>query len=70
MNDKELLGYLETHCRTDLGLVHKDHLKRLFELAGEPKRSILRLDQGTWWSTSPEALDPIIERARKNLNDA
>ena len=63
MDGEELLQYLETHARTDLGLVHKDHLRRLYELAGEP--APVRLDERAFWNTSPEFIDPLVRKARE-----
>jgi len=61
-DDDDLLSYLWCHCRTPLGLVHKDHLKRLFELAEvEPPED---LGWRSWWNTSREVIDPLVQQAR------
>lgn len=36
MNDADLLGYLRIHARTELGMVYRAHVCRLFGLAGRP----------------------------------
>lgn len=36
MTDQELIGYARIHCTTERALFHRDHLRRIFELAGEP----------------------------------
>jgi hypothetical protein len=64
-DDDELLGYLSIHCRTDLGLVHRDHLKRLFELAGEPVPEMLT--GRDFWNTDPEVIDPLVAKAQARL---
>lgn len=62
MNDIELLGYAALHCRTELGQFHKEHVKRLFLLAGQaPPKGIDRAD---FWSLGPGDVDPLIQSAR------
>lgn len=62
MTDRELLDYLQVHCRT--GHAHRDHLRRLFRMAGEATSF---LDESEWWATTPDAIDPLVSRAREFL---
>lgn len=34
MTDAELIRYCEVHSQTEVGLIHRDMLKRLMQLAG------------------------------------
>jgi hypothetical protein len=36
MTNEELVGYVEIHCRTERGLLHKNHIRQTMNLAGKP----------------------------------
>jgi hypothetical protein len=63
VTEHELLNFLAVQCRQD-ATVHQDHLRRLFRMAGE---AYAFLDESEWWSTAPEVIEPLIERAREFL---
>lgn len=65
MSDDDLLGYLTIHCRTELGMTSKVMLRRLFDLAGEDAPP--DLDRRAFWNTSPEVIDPLVEKARERM---
>lgn len=68
MTDEELLGYATHHARTDVAEFHKDHVKRLFELAGvAPSQDF---DARAFWRIEPEVADELVRRARERMRDA
>jgi hypothetical protein len=66
--DEELLSYLSAHAQTELGLVHRDHLMRLYTLAGVEPGFDLRTR--VFWGTSPSMIDPLVDRARERMHAA
>lgn len=67
LTDRSLLTYVEAHCRTERGLVHRDQLRRLFRMAGEPYGFLNAPGAVEWWATTPEVIDPLVVRAREFL---
>lgn len=65
MNDNELIGYCNIHCETDLALFHKNHVRRMFELAGEPVP--VNIDEQDFWSVGPDLMRPLVKKAREGL---
>ncbi len=65
MNDEDLLGYFEIHSRTERALFHRDQVARLLELAGEPTEPN-RMHE--WLAVHSETADPLVKRARANLD--
>lgn len=64
MSDKELVDYCVAHCRTDVGEIHKDMMKRLIDLAGESSEGV---DRKEWWRPSPEWVDRLANSANSAL---
>jgi hypothetical protein len=60
--DKELLGYIDLHSRTERALLHIDHINRLLELAGRP-----RISGGGFYALHYEEAAPLIAEARRRL---
>jgi hypothetical protein len=65
MKDEDLPDYAWLHCRTERALFHTSHLRRLFEIAGEPIPGDLRHDG--FISAFADVLDPIITKAKARL---
>jgi Multiubiquitin len=57
--DEELIGYCDLHSRTDRALFHRDHVRRMFELAGEPVPEIPE-----WVSVPAWDMEPLVKAAR------
>ncbi|MDM7992965.1 MAG: hypothetical protein QUS11_06585 [Candidatus Fermentibacter sp.] len=66
MTDEELLGYAFIHCETELALFHRQHIIRLFALAGEECPD---LGFRSFWSVGPEIVKPLVEKAVKRLQE-
>lgn len=60
MDDRELLGYLEIHAQTELGLVCRDHVCRLHSMAGVPCPGL----RGLFYSIADHQADDLLEAAR------
>lgn len=73
MTDAEFLGYVDLHCRTERALFAREHVDRLYQLAGLPP---IRWEcrQHGWFAppsfvaVRPSVANPLIEAARKRLN--
>lgn len=62
MTDVELLSYALIHCETDCALFHRDHITRLYALAGEECPD---LGMRSFWSVGPNIIRPLVKKARK-----
>jgi hypothetical protein len=61
MSDEELIGYCALHCKTERALFHRDHVIRIFELAGQLPRGVIP----EWVVLHEEAMMPLVEKARR-----
>lgn len=64
MTDEELINYTELHSQTERALFHRDHVARMYQLAG---RAELPSNLPEWigWHSYDGALDVVKEaRAR------
>ena len=68
MTDKELLGYTLFHVDTDLALFAKEHVRRLFELAGVVPH--VDLDRRTFWSLDKDLGESLVSKARARMAEA
>lgn len=73
MTDKELLGYAEIHCRTEVAAFHVDHLNRILDLAGKKwcdmNNYIPKLDtRKQWYNVGDDLLQPVIDAARAKMS--
>ncbi len=67
MNDEQLIGYCEEHCRTPLALFHRNHIRRMFVLA-DNKDLLKRFDAlhaPEWFSVHADAMEPLVQAARR-----
>ena len=67
MNDKEFLGYLETHGQTPRALTIGRDVNRLLALAGHPEGYIEKVKDDDWFCLPLEASEPLIDMARARL---
>lgn len=58
LTDAELIKHAETNTR-----FHRDHFRRMFELAGEPVPA--DLDLRRFWHVFPDVMGPLLKKARK-----
>lgn len=65
MTDAELVGYVDTHSRTDRALFHSDMLKRFFRIAGEPGGEDLQGWYALHYSDAKRALDAAYAALKK-----
>jgi hypothetical protein len=67
MTDQELINYCDEHCRTPMALFHRNHIRRMFELADNKKllRKFDALDAPEWFSVHAEAMEPLVHAARQ-----
>lgn len=62
MSDEELLGYAELHCKTERALFHRDHVVRIYGMAGlEVKSSALP----EFVAVHEDAMEPLVAAARR-----
>lgn len=68
--DEELIGYIETHSKTELGLTHSDHIKRLMKLAGHSDE-LLEISYPTgsnrFFNIAYVDVKDVIAEARENI---
>ena len=67
MNDKEFLGYLETHGQTTRALTIGRDVNRLLMLAGHPEGYIEKVNDDDWFHLHLEVSGPLIDMARARL---
>lgn len=64
VDDEELIEYTDSHCRTERALFHRDHVARMYALAG---RSVTtELPEFVGWHSYDGALD-VVREARASL---
>lgn len=63
LTDKDLPGYMRLHCRTPVGLVHRDHLARLYDLAGRHDDAAAIRAGKEWWRPEPTWIDQVADEA-------
>lgn len=68
MTDAQLPGYMRLHCRTPVGLVHKKHLARLYDLAGLTAEAKQVRDGKEWWRPDPSWIDPLADEAERRMS--
>lgn len=61
--DDEVLDYCFHHSRTERALFHRDHIARLYELAGHKLSGALP----EWIVVRPAIIDPLVKTARAKL---
>ncbi len=61
LTDQELPGYCLTHCETDIGQFHKDHIARLLRLANREDDAKKVEDGREWLFLGREAIRPIVK---------
>ncbi len=64
MDDKELLGYADTHSETERALFSREHVIRILTLAGE--RVPFAIPE--WVSVSADTMKPLVVKARRRLS--
>jgi hypothetical protein len=67
MNDQELIHYCRIHSDTERALFHRDHVKRILELAGITEPVI----DATWpmfISVPSSQMEPICDEAQRKLD--
>ena len=60
--DEELIGYADIHCETDLALFHKDHARRLLDLAGLDSSQV---DMRRFWSIGRDDMTLIFDKIKE-----
>lgn len=66
LTDKDLPGYLRIHCRTPVGLVHRDHWARIHDLAGRADDAAVIRAGKEWWRPEPAWADELAAAAERN----
>lgn len=66
-DDERFIGYCELHSRTERALFHRQHVERLFALAGEPANLTPNLQ---WFTMREDVADPLAKLARERLKEA
>jgi hypothetical protein len=66
MTDDDLLGYALIHCETERALFSIDHVRRLYELAGEPDPGLPTTGVG-FVSCGPDVVRPLVTAARERM---
>ena len=64
MTDEQLIGYAQLHCQTDLKLFSVGHIKRLFELAGEPVPEVCTRYPKAFRSMDEETVEALVKKIR------
>ncbi len=64
MNDDDLIGYCDLHCKTERALFHWTHINRMIALAGYPKDFVRELDGSVQWVSLHEPMQFLVDRAR------
>jgi len=69
MNDEELIGYCELHCKTERALFNDDQVNRMIVLAGYPPDYVMFVSSG-WYSLHADMarLVTLAKRRRALLN--
>jgi hypothetical protein len=62
--DEAFLSYVELHARTELALIHRDHVARLHRLAGTGVTLEDLTSVPTWVAMHSDYADPLIKKAR------
>ena len=57
LTDAELIEHVKTNTK-----LHRDHFRRMFELAGEPVPD--DLDLRRYWHVFPDVMGPLLKKAR------
>lgn len=70
-SDEELIGYIETHSKTELGLTHNDHMRRFYELVGGYGEGVLDAaypkGSNKFYPIAYEDIKESIAEARENI---
>lgn len=62
MNDREFLGYVEFHCRTERALFSGIHIVRLYELANKKHQCPVTKEE--WYGMHDDIAGPLVISAR------
>jgi len=65
LNDEELIGYCEIHCKTERALFHIDHIRRMWKLANEPE---IKFPFGEWFSMH-EDMQYLCSKAKQIMDN-
>lgn len=64
MTDNELIGYCESHCKTERALFVGEHINRMLALAGHPDGYVQEVPKDQWLSVHGE-MENLCRIARK-----
>lgn len=64
MNDREFIGYCETHCRSDLALFAREQVVRIYQLAGQ---RVVGDNLPGWITVRPAIMLPLTTAAWTRL---
>jgi hypothetical protein len=69
MTDQELIDYCDGHCHTPRAMFCRNHIRRMFVLAGNQKllRKFDLLHAPDWFSVHADAMQPLVDAARRRL---
>lgn len=66
--DGDFIGYCELHCKTERALFHRDHIKRMAQLAGDAALLDVVDTLAEWITAHEDAMLPLVEKARARLS--
>jgi hypothetical protein len=62
-SDEDLIDYCASHCKTERALFHREHILRIWRLAGEPPQTNV-YDLPEWVTAHEDSMMPLVTAAR------